>query len=53
MNGNTADHEQTDEDPLDIDVSDEALERAAAMVSGAAFSLPGSPTVSILVQCCA
>ena len=52
MNGNTADHELTDEDILNSEISDEALESAASMAIGAAISLPGSATVSILVQCC-
>jgi hypothetical protein len=52
MKGNTADHEQTDEDILNSEISDEALESAASMPPGGAISLPGSPTVSILVQCC-
>ena len=52
MNGNTADREQTDEDILNGEISDEALESAASMPPGGAISLPGSATVSILVQCC-
>jgi hypothetical protein len=52
MNGNTTDHQQTDEDILNSEISDEALESAATMAIGGAISLPGSPTVSILVQCC-
>jgi hypothetical protein len=52
MSGNTTDHQQTDEDILNSEISDEALESAATMAIGGAISLPGSPTVSILVQCC-
>jgi hypothetical protein len=45
------DPEQGDEDPLACEIADEALE-AAAEKSNPAFTLIGSPTVSILVACC-
>lgn len=51
MNGNTQDLEQSDEDILTFEVSDEALEAAASTRAGAAMS-PAAPTVSILVVCC-
>jgi hypothetical protein len=44
--------EQSDADILAFDVSDAALEAAAAAVPGGAMSLPNSPTISILFQCC-
>ena len=43
--------EQGDEDLLAFEVADEALE-AAAEKSKPAFTLIGSPTVSVLVACC-
>jgi len=43
--------EQGDEDLLAFEITDEALE-AAAEKSKPAFTLIGSPTVSILVACC-
>jgi len=43
--------EQGDEDLLAFDIADEALE-AAAEKSKPAFTLIGSPTVSVLVACC-
>ena len=43
--------EQGDEDLLAFEIADEALE-AAAEKSKPAFTLIGSPTVSILVACC-
>ena len=52
MNGNTQDFEQSDEDILNFEVSDEALEAAASTRAGAAMSMPAAPTVSILVVCC-
>ena len=52
MNDNINGLEQSDEDILIFDVSDEALEAAARATPGAAMSLPGAPTVSILVVCC-
>ena len=52
MNGNTKDIEQSDEDILGFEVSDEALEAAASVTTGPVMSLPGAPTVSILVACC-
>ena len=52
MNDNTRDLERSDEDILAVEVSDEALEAAARVVAGPVMSLPGAPTVSILVACC-
>jgi hypothetical protein len=43
--------EQGDQDLLAFEIADEALE-AAAETSKPAFTLIGSPTVSILVACC-
>jgi hypothetical protein len=43
--------ERGDEDLLAFDIADEALE-AAADKAKPAFTLIGSPTVSILVACC-
>jgi hypothetical protein len=43
--------EQGDDDFLACEIADEALE-AAAEKSKPAFTLIGSPTVSILVACC-
>jgi hypothetical protein len=43
--------EQGDEDLLAFEIADEALE-AAAEKSNPAFTLIGSPTVSVLVACC-
>jgi hypothetical protein len=40
-----------DQDCLAFDIADEALE-AAADATRPAFTLVGSPTVSILVACC-
>ena len=38
---------------LTCDVPDTALEAAAsALIPGAAFSFPNSPTVSVIFQCC-
>jgi hypothetical protein len=42
---------QADEDLLAFEIADEALE-AAAEEPKPAFTLIGSPTVSILVACC-
>jgi len=42
---------QADEDLLAFEMADEALE-AAAEKSKPAFTLIGSPTVSVLVACC-
>jgi hypothetical protein len=44
--------EQSDDDILIFEVSDEALEAAADTTRGAAMSMPGAPTVNILVSCC-
>lgn len=45
--------EDGDADILAFEVSDAALEAAAAaIIPGAALSFPNSPTVSILFQCC-
>jgi hypothetical protein len=54
MNDNTKILEQSDEDILIFETSDEALEAAAATtpVAAAAMSFPNAPTVSILVICC-
>jgi len=54
MNDNTKIIEQSDEDILIFETSDEALEAAAATtpVAAAAMSFPNAPTVSILVICC-
>lgn len=43
--------EQGDENLLAFEIADEALE-AAAEKSKPAFTLIGSPTVSVLVACC-
>ena len=43
--------EPYDQDLLAFDMADEALE-AAAEKSKPAFTLIGSPTVSVLVACC-
>ena len=43
--------EQGDQDLLAFEIADEALE-AAAEKSKPAFTLIGSPTVSVLVACC-
>jgi hypothetical protein len=51
MNNRTGDLDQADEDILIFDVSDQALEAAATMASGAGMTF-GTPTVSILVACC-
>lgn len=53
MNGASETFQDTDGDFFTCDVSDAALEAAAgALIPGAGFSLPNSPTVSILFQCC-
>ena len=44
--------EQRDEDVLNFEVADEALEAAANALPGAALSFPNAPTVSVLVVCC-
>jgi hypothetical protein len=51
MNDGIKAPEPGDEDLLAFDIPDEALE-AAAEKSNPAFTLVGSPTVSILVACC-
>ena len=43
--------EQGGDDLLAVEIADEALE-AAAEKSKPAFTLIGSPTVSVLVACC-
>jgi hypothetical protein len=43
--------ERNDQDLLAFEIADEALE-AAAEKSKPAFTLIGSPTVSVLVACC-
>jgi hypothetical protein len=52
MNDKFRDPERDDEDILAVDFSDEALEAAARVTAGPVMSLPGAPTVSILVACC-
>ena len=51
MNDGIKAHEQGDEDLLAVEIADAALE-AAAEKSKPAFTLMGSPTVSVLVACC-
>ena len=51
MNDTIKGPEQGDDDLLAVEIADEALE-AAAEKSKPAFTLIGSPTVSILVACC-
>lgn len=51
MNDTIKDPEQGSEDLLAVEIADEALE-AAAEKAKPAFTLIGSPTVSILVACC-
>jgi len=53
MTDNTEPREESDDDILSFEVTDAALERAAAsVIPGAALSFPNAPTVSILVACC-
>jgi hypothetical protein len=53
MNETVKATEQSDADVLAFDAPDAALEAAAtAIPGGGAFSLPNSPTISILFQCC-
>ncbi|MGC1778305.1 MAG: hypothetical protein WBB34_10185 [Xanthobacteraceae bacterium] len=52
MNEIANDCEPNDADSLVFDVPDAALEAAAAAIPGGAFSMPNSPTVSIVFQCC-
>ena len=42
----------SDEDVLVFELSDEALEAAARTIPGTAVSLPGAPTINVLVSCC-
>jgi hypothetical protein len=51
MNDKIEATERNDEDILAFDMADEALE-AAAEKAKPAFTLIGSPTVSVLVACC-
>jgi hypothetical protein len=51
MTDSIKDHEQGGDDFLAYEIADEALE-AAAEKTNPAFTLIGSPTVSILVACC-
>ena len=51
MTDTIKDPEQGSEDLLAYEIADEALE-AAAEKAKPAFTLIGSPTVSILVACC-
>jgi hypothetical protein len=51
----SAPDEHSCDDILSFDVSDAALEKAAAAIpggAGGAMSFPNAPTVSILVICC-
>ena len=51
MNDTIKGPEQGDDDLLAVEIADEALETAAEK-SNPAFTLIGSPTVSVLVACC-
>jgi hypothetical protein len=51
MTDTIKDPEQGSEDLLAFEIADEALE-AAAEKANPAFTLIGSPTVSVLVACC-
>jgi hypothetical protein len=51
MNDGIRAPERGDEDLIACEIADEALE-AAAETSKPAFTLVGSPTVSVLVACC-
>jgi hypothetical protein len=51
MNDKIEATERDDQDLLAFDMADEALE-AAAEKTKPAFTLIGSPTVSVLVACC-
>jgi hypothetical protein len=51
MNDTIKDPEQGDDALLAFEIADEALE-AAAEKAKPAFTLIGSPTVSVLVACC-
>jgi hypothetical protein len=51
MNHGIAAPEPGDDDLLTFDIADEALESAAEKTKPA-FTLIGSPTVSVLVACC-
>ena len=51
MNDKIEATERNDQDVFAVEIADEALE-AAAEKSKPAFTLIGSPTVSILVACC-
>jgi hypothetical protein len=51
MNDKIEAPERNDQDLLAFEIADEALE-AAANKSKPAFTLIGSPTVSVLVACC-
>jgi len=53
MNDTTEHCEPSDDDILSFEVSDAALEAAAAsVIPGAAMSFPNAPTVNVLVVCC-
>ncbi len=53
MNDASENFSASDDDILTCDVPDAALEAAAsALIPGAAFSFPNSPTVSVIFQCC-
>jgi hypothetical protein len=49
---NETDCEASDEQILNCEISDAALEAAANALPGAAMSMPNAPTVSIIVVCC-
>ena len=51
MNDTIETTERNDQDFLAFEIADEALE-AAAEKTKPAFTLIGSPTVSVLVACC-
>jgi len=51
MTDTITDPELGGEDPLACEIADEALEGAAEKAKPA-FTLIGSPTVSVLVACC-
>jgi hypothetical protein len=52
VDGTMTDVEQSDDDVLVFEVSDNALEAAASPTAGAAMSFPNAPTVSVLFACC-
>jgi len=52
MNRTIEGFEQSDEDLLVFEVSDEALEAAASPRTGPVMSFPNAPTVNVLIVCC-